>query len=169
MPDQNFENKIKKIVNRVVVNAGIGKLATSTPSFEEKVLPQIAKDISIITGQYPKICRARKSIAGFKVRENQIVGLMVTLRGKRMVDFLSRLIKIILPRVRDFSGIPDKNIDKNGSLNLGFRDQYVFPEINPEESTLAFSLGVNIVANIKNKEIAKEEYLKVGFPLKIKK
>lgn len=167
--ENQFENKIKKIVDRVVVNAGIGKLVTTTPSFEEKILPQIMKDIGQITGQYPKICRAKKSIAGFKVRENQIVGVMVTLRGKKMVDFLSRLIKIVLPRVRDFSGIPDKNIDDGGSLNLGFRDQYVFPEINPEESTSAFSLGVNIVSKIKNKRLAKEEYLKVGFPLKIKK
>lgn len=169
MKNYNFQYKIKKFIEKVVVNAGVGKLATTTPSFEEKILPQIMKDISIIAGQYPKICRARKSISGFKLRENQIVGIMVTLRGKKMVDFLSRLIKIVLPRVRDFSGIPEKNIDNQGSLNLGFRDQYVFPEINPEESTINFSLGVNIVSKIKNREIAKDKYLKVGFPLKIKK
>lgn len=166
MTDKEFQNKIRKNIEKIVVNIGIGKMANIQPNFESKILPQIIKDISLITGQYPKITKAKKSIAGFKVREGQLVGLQVTLRNKKMIDFFSRLIKIVLPRVRDFSGIPLSKIDEKGSINIGLKDQYVFPEINPEESIVQFPLGINIVSKIKNKEVAKEIYFQLGFPFK---
>ncbi|MCS6788957.1 MAG: 50S ribosomal protein L5 [Patescibacteria group bacterium] len=169
MNEKDFQNKIKQTIEKIVVNVGIGKMANSNPNFESKILPQIIKDLSLITGQYPKITKAKKSIAGFKVREGQLVGLQVTLRNKKMIDFFSRLVKIVLPRVRDFSGIPLSKIDQNGSINIGLKDQYVFPEINPEESIIQFPLGINIVSKIKNRKVAEETYLNLGFPFKIKK
>lgn len=168
MNEKEFKNQIKGVIEKIVVNVGVGKMAVNQANFESKILPQIIKDISLITGQYPKITKAKKSIAGFKIREGQLVGLQVTLRNQKMVDFFSRLIKIVLPRVRDFSGIPLSKIDERGSINIGLKDQYVFPEINPEESIVQFSLGINIVSKIKNRKVAQEIYLKLGFPFQIK-
>jgi len=91
-------------LEKIVVNVGIGKLSQQ-PNFEDKILPEVIKEVSLITGQKPFICKAKKSIAGFKVRAGQIVGLKVTLRRQKMKDFLSRLVNIALPRVRDFKGI----------------------------------------------------------------
>jgi large subunit ribosomal protein L5 len=156
---------VRTALEKVVVNVGVGR-ASNQPSFEEKVLPQILKDIAALTGQKAEIRKARKSIAGFKVRENQIVGLRVTLRRGRMVDFFERLVKIVLPRVRDFGGIELEKIDKNGILSLGVREQVVFPEINPEDSPFVFSLGMNIVPKVKNQVKAEALYRELGFPLK---
>jgi len=164
MEKDNYKKLIKESIEKIVVNAGVGKMATTQPTFEEKILPQIKKDLSLITGSYPQERKARKSIAGFKVRQGQIVGLRVTLRGNKMVDFFERLVKIVLPRVRDFWGVPLKKLDDNGNINLGFRDQYVFPEINPEESLFSFPLGVNIVSKAKNRKVAEEMFIKLGFP-----
>lgn len=165
---KNFQNdlEIRQFLEKIVVNAGVGRMSGQSPDFAQKTLPHIVKDLSLITGQKPKICPARQSIAGFKLREGQIVGLQVTLRRKKMIDFLERLIKIVLPRVRDFSGIDLKSIDRKGVLNIGFREQFVFPEINPEESPVSFSLGVNIVPKEKNREKAIQNYKQFGLPLK---
>lgn len=152
-------------LEKVVVNAGVGRLSNQ-PSFEEKIMPDILKDLATITGQKPKICRARKSIAGFKIRQNQIVGLSVTLRRKKMVDFFERLINIVLPRVRDFAGIDLKSIDQKGILNVGLKEQFVFPEIDTDKSTFTFSLGINIVPKNKNRKSAEEIYRELGVPLK---
>jgi large subunit ribosomal protein L5 len=166
MKDKEFNNKIKESIEKIVINVGVGKMQTTQPNFEEKILPQIIKDVSLITSQCPQITRAKKSIAGFKLRQGQIVGLKVTLRGQKMIDFFNRLVKIVLPRVRDFNGIPQEKIDEQGSINLGLKDQYVFPEINPEESIISFPLGINIVSKIKDRKVALETYLSLGFPFK---
>ncbi len=150
---------------KIIINAGVGR-ASQQPNFEEKVLPQIIRDLSILVGQKPQIRRARKSIAGFKIREGQVVGLRVTLRRQKMIDFLTRLLTIVLPRVRDFSGISQDSVDKGGGLNIGFRDQYVFPEINPEESGFAFSLGVNLVPRKHKRAESLESYKELGVPFK---
>lgn len=155
----------RAVLDKVIVNAGIGR-ASQSPNFEEKVLPQLIKDISAIAGQKPQIRRARKSIAGFKIREGQVVGLKITLRHKKMVDFLTRLLTIVLPRVRDFSGVSLDSVDKGGVLNVGFRDQFVFPEINPEESSFIFSLGVNLVPRRHNRAASIESYRGMGIPFK---
>lgn len=167
---ENVNQKKKEIrgfLEKIVIDAGVGRLA-QTPNFEEKALVQVTRDLAAITGQKAELRRAKKSIAGFKVREGQIVGLRVTLRRGKMVDFFERLITIVLPRVRDFNGIDPKNIDKGGTLNLGIREHAVFPEIVPEQSPVGFSLGMNIVPRLRNRAKAVEELRKLGVPLKKK-
>ncbi|MEK7546827.1 MAG: 50S ribosomal protein L5 [Patescibacteria group bacterium] len=157
--------EISKFLEKIVINAGVGRLSQQ-PNFDEKILPQLIRDISAIAGQRPETAKAKKSIAGFKVREGQIVGIKVTLRRHKMVDFFERLITIVLPRVRDFRGVDQDFIDKVGTLNLGFPEQMVFPEINPEESPIIFSFGINVVPKKKNREEAIGEYRRLGVPLK---
>ncbi len=158
-----MKNKLEKIV----VNSGIGRLSTASPNFPEKVLPEIVKDFAALTGQKPATRAARQSIAGFKIREGQIVGLQVTLRGKRMTDFLEKIVKVVLPRVRDFRGIDLKNIDSRGNLNLGIKENVVFPEINPEVSKAGFGLQITVVPKaVKSREEAVRLYRELGVPLK---
>jgi large subunit ribosomal protein L5 len=163
---QSRERKhVSNFLEKIVINAGVGR-ASQQPNFEEKVLTQITRDIASLSGQKPQVCRSRKSIASFKVREGQIIGVKVTLRRAKMVDFFERLITIVLPRVRDFAGIAVSNIDKNGVLNIGFREQFVFPEIHPEESLFTFSLGLNIIPKKRNREESLALYRELGVPLK---
>lgn len=157
---------IRNTIEKIVINAGVGR-ASQQPGFEEKGLKEIERDLAAIAGQEPQIRPAKKSIAGFKIRQGQIVGLKVTLRDQKMVDFFERLITIVMPRVHDFRGINLSAIDAGGTLNIGFREQFVFPEINPEESPLSFSLGVNVVPREKGREAAVEAYRKLGMPLKV--
>lgn len=157
--------EIKSFLEKVVINTGVGRLSQQS-SFEDKVFPLIANDLATITGQKSQIRKVSKSIAGFKIREGQIVGARVTLRQEKMVDFFERLIKIVLPRVRDFSGIPSSHVDQGGVLSIGLREQLVFPEINPEDTTLIFPLQVIIVPRVKNREKALETYRALGVPFK---
>jgi large subunit ribosomal protein L5 len=155
-------------LEKIVVNAGIGRLSQQ-PNFEEKGLAQVSRDMALLTGQKPQICKAKQSIAGFKMRQGQTVGLKVTLRRERMVDFFERLITIVLPRVRDFNGLDYTTIDDGGVLNVGIKEQGVFPEVSLEQSPLSFSLGINIVPRIKNRKLAIETYHRLGAPLKPEK
>lgn len=160
-------NKKFKLENleKIVVNVGLGKMRNLT-QFEEKLLPEVIKEISVITGQKPAVRRAKKSIAGFKTRTGDIIGLQTTLRGKRMKDFLARLINIVFPRVKDFRGIDLKNIDGGGNLNVGFKEQSAFPEINIEASKVNFGLQVTVVPKLRKREKAIELYRSLGLPLK---
>ncbi len=151
----------KSVLSKVVVNVGVGKLSQQA-NFNDKILPQIISDISAITGQKPKEAKAKKSIAGFKLREGQVVGIVVTLRGQKMVDFFERLTRIVLPRVHDFKGISLRTVDERGALHIGFREQMVFPELNPEESHFNFSLGVNIVPKVGKRDEMIEAYKNLG-------
>ena len=155
-------------LEKIVIDVGVGRLSAQ-PNFKEKILPQIMNDLGAFTGQKAQIRPAKKSIAGFKTREGQIVGLKITLRRKRMVDFFERLIRIVLPRVRDFAGISPTSIDEHGTLNIGIREHSVFPEINLEHSPISFSIGVTIVPKTRNRKIAIEEFHNSGVPLKLKK
>ncbi|MBI2515000.1 50S ribosomal protein L5 [Candidatus Wolfebacteria bacterium] len=152
-------------IEKIVVNVGVGRLSQQ-PHFEEKILPEIMKQLSLITGQHPARTLAKKSIAGFKIRAGQIVGLKVSLRRGRMMDFLQRLIKMTIPRLRDFRGIELKSIDEDGNLNIGFKDYLVFPEVNPEEAKVDFGLEVSIVSEAKNRDEAITLYRTLGIPLK---
>lgn len=114
-------------LEKVVVNTGIGRVAK-----EDKTVDRIEKDITMITGQKPSLKKAKKSISGFKLRQGMNVGIAVTLRGKRMYDFLDRLVSISLPRSKDFRGIDSKNVDRYGNLNFGIRESSIFPELNYE-------------------------------------
>ncbi len=162
----NKENvELRRFLEKVVIDAGVGRIGQQ-PNFEEKILPQISKDIAAITGQKPQIRRAKKSIAGFKLREGQIVGLRVTLRKAKMLDFFGRLITIVLPRVRDFGGLDIKTIDNGGVLSVGVREHIVFPEISPEQSPVSFSIGISIVPRIKDRARSIEEFKSFGVPFR---
>ncbi len=154
-------------LEKIVIDVGVGRLS-SQPSFQEKILPHIMRDLSALSGQKAQICASKKSIAGFKMREGQTVGLKITLRKKKMVDFFDRLIRIALPRVRDFGGISLGSIDEHGVLNIGIRDHLVFPEINPEQSPTSFSLGVAIVPWARARDMAIKKFRDFGVPLKKK-
>lgn len=156
---------VSQFLEKIVVNAGVGRLSQE-PNFEDKILPQIRRDLGFLTGQAPEIRRAKKSIAGFKIRAGQIVGLRVTLRRKIMVDFFERLITIVLPRLRDFSGLPLSAVDQHGVLNIGFKEQIVFPEINPDETAFIFSLQVSLVPRRRTRQSNLTTYRALGLPLR---
>lgn len=155
-------------LEKIVVAAGLGKLR-QRPQFEENLLPELIKELTLITGQKPKINKAKKSIAGFKVREGDIVGLQVTLRGQKMKDFLNRVVNFVLPRIRDFRGIDSKSIDAQGNLTIPIREHTVFPEINPDEVKVDFGLEIILVSNARKKEEAYSFYKEIGVPLKTQK
>lgn len=168
LPDKQENSRRKEIrsfLEKIVIDAGVGRMS-QLPNFEEKALVQVMSDLAAMSGQKSQIRRAKKSIAGFKIRENQVVGLRVTLRREKMVDFFERLITIVLPRVRDFRGINRTAIDSHGVLTVGLRDQFVFPEIEPERSLIGFSYGMSIVPKIKNEKRSWEEFAKLGVPMK---
>lgn len=146
-------------IEKIVVNTGI-----SSSIYGTKAVEQIFKDLMAITGQRPLATKARKAISGFKIKKGQQVGMKVTLRGKRMYDFLDKLINIALPRTRDFKGVTS-NFDKKGNLTLGFREQVVFPEAEESSDTL-FGLEVTIVTTAKNAEEAQELLSLLGMPFK---
>ncbi len=163
MPGINLRENLEK----AVINVGVGRMATTNPNFESKVMPELIKELSLITGQKPAHTAAKQSIAGFKLRKGMIVGFKTTLRGKKMVDFVERLNKVVFPRLRDFRGIDLKNVDGGGNLSIGIRDQIVFPEINPETSKINFGLQVTLVPKrVKSRKEAIEFYRKAGVPLK---
>lgn len=156
---------ISSFLEKIVIDAGVGR-ASAQPNFLEKIMPQIMKDLASITGQKPQPRSAKKSIAGFKTREGQIVGLRATLRRRRMVDFFVRLIKIVLPRVKDFGGLKLSQVDGAGVLNVGIREQYFFPEVAVEQSPVAFSLGISVVPRVRRRDDAIKKYRELGVPLK---
>lgn len=154
-------------IEKVVLNTSFGKLLGKEKGEKsKKIQEEILDQLSLIAGQKAVLTFARKSIAGFKIKKGQAVGAKVTLRRKRMWDFLTRLIHIVLPRTRDFKGIPKKSIDKEGNLTLGFREQSPFPEVAKEKSTLSFGLEVTIVTTTREKEKALELFKLLGFPFK---
>lgn len=152
-------------LEKIVVNIGVGR-ARNLTQFEEKVLPAIQAELAAITGQKAAPRAAKKAIASFKTREGDVVGLQTTLRGTRMREFLTRLIRIVLPRVKDFRGLDRTNVDAHGALNIGLREQYVFPEINPETSKVSFGLQVTVVPRVRSRERALAFYESIGVPLK---
>lgn len=152
---------------KVVVNSGIGRVMVmaSQGKVRDELLEEIKKDISLITGQWPSERVAQKSIASFKVREGMPIGLSVTLRGQRMYDFLDRLIRTALPRVRDFRGLPMSGFDQKGNLNIGLKEVVVFPELPVTSSKHSFGLQITIVVSSKSKEQSVELFKLLGFPL----
>ena len=147
-------------IKKVIVNIGTGSFAK-----DEQSQSSIIKELALITGQKPVPTLAKKAISAFKIREGMAVGLKVTLRGKRMFDFISRLIDIALPRTRDFRGLPLKSIDKSGNLNIGIREHIIFSELVGEDVKRIFGLEVTIVSNAKKREEAIELFRLMGFPI----
>lgn len=150
---------------KIVVNVGVGRARTMT-QFEEKVLPAITEELATIAGQKAAPRAAKKAVASFKTREGDVVGLQVTLRGARMREFLTRVIRVVLPRVKDFRGLERSNVDTHGNLNIGLREQYVFPEINQEKSKVSFGLQITVVPRTKDRSRAIAFYESLGVPLK---
>jgi large subunit ribosomal protein L5 len=140
---------------------GVG-VATQDP----KALEGAAQDLATITGQQPIITRAKRSIAQFKVRENNPVGCVVTLRRDRMYEFLDRLVSIALPRIRDFRGLSPEAVDGHGNYSLGLREQTVFPEINVDKVTRVQGMNVTVVTTAKSDEEAIALLREVGLPLR---
>ncbi len=146
-------------IEKVVVNVGVGKTLK-----DAKMLEAIIEDVKRITGLSPVKTVAKKSVAGFKIREGQVVGVMVTLRGDKMYDFLEKLIRVALPRVRDFRGLDPKKFDRHGNYNIGMREQIVFPETIREHIEYTFGLEVNIQTNTDDDKKALELLKSLGFP-----
>ncbi len=150
-------------VEKVVVHVGIGKITK-----DDKAVDKIANDLAKLTGQKSVFRKAKKSIASFKVREGVNIGLMITLRGKRMYHFMDRLISIALPRSKDFRGIDTKNFDKNGNLNLGIKESSIFPEVTYETLKDIFSLEVTVATTARDKQKGIILLKLMGFPIKLK-
>jgi large subunit ribosomal protein L5 len=146
---------------KVTVSVGVGKNMR-----DEKEIALVENTILRITGQKPVRTKARKSIAGFKLREGQIVGVMVTLRGKRMEDFVEKLVHVTFPRVRDFRGLDTKNVDRNGNATIGFREHIAFPEVSPDEVDRLHGLAVTVTTTATTKEAGLALLRALGFPFK---
>lgn len=157
--------ELTKKIEKIVVSSGVGK-RSQEDHFEDKILPEIEADFAKVTGQKPSRRPAKQSVAGFKIREGQVIGLKATLRGKRMRAFLNKVVNLALPRVKDFRGLDTKNVDANGNLNIGLKDQAVFPEIELEKTKIMFGIQITIVPKIKNRESAIDLYRGLGVPLK---
>ncbi len=148
-------------IEKVIINVGVGE-AIQNP----KAMDGAVNDLMAITGQKPVITKAKKSIAGFKLREGMPIGCKVTLRGQRMYDFLYRLINIVLPRVRDFRGVSPQAFDGRGNYSLGIKEQTIFPEIDYDKIDKIRGLEVVIVTTAKTDEEARELLKNMGMPFR---
>lgn len=150
-------------VQKVVVNMGIAD-QPQNPRARMTIIDNVVEQFKIITGQAPQVTRARQSIAGFKLREGEPLGVMVTLRGEKMWQFLDKLISAALPRVKDFQGVPATAFDGNGNYSLGLEEQIVFPEIDYDKIESIRSLQVVIVTSTSNDDHARELIAALGMP-----
>ena len=150
-------------LQKIVVNMGVGAAAS-----DHKLLDAAMNDMRIITGQQPCVTRAKKSIAGFHVREGQAIGCKVTLRGDRMWEFLDRLLSTALPRVRDFRGISRTSFDGRGNSTLGITEQLIFPEIEYDKVDRTRGMDITFVTTAENNENALALLEALGFPFKSK-
>lgn len=148
-------------ITKITVNVGVGRMAKDAGAIE-----RVERDLAVLTGQKPSRRLAKQSIASFKLRQGTPVGVAVTLRGKRMWDFLERFITISLPLSKDFRGIDSKNFDREGSLNVGIKEHSIFPEVNVENVKDIFSMQVTITTTAKNREQGIALLTLLGFPLK---
>jgi len=146
-------------LQKICVNVGLGEAVQNPKAVEAAI-----NDISLISGQRPVVTRAKKSIAAFKVRKGMPIGVMVTLRGDRMWEFLDRLINAALPRIRDFHGVPTNSFDGRGNYSLGIKEQIIFPEIDYDKIDKARGLQVNIITTARTDEEGKRLLELLGMP-----
>ncbi|KKP60685.1 MAG: 50S ribosomal protein L5 [Candidatus Roizmanbacteria bacterium GW2011_GWA2_34_18] len=160
--DLNLKNvmAVPKVI-KIVINVGAGEAVVN-----KNVIEKIQEQISTIAGQKSIITKARTSVSAFKIRKGLAIGVKVTLRGKRMYHFLEKLIKIVIPRLKDFRGALDSNIDQNGNLNIGFPEQIIFPEVDFDKIDKIRGLQVTVVTNAKSKEKGKKLFEMLGIPFK---
>lgn len=162
MKDFDLKNPMEvPRVTKIVINMGIGEA-----SQDAKYLDEATETLSVITGQKPQLRRARKSIAGFKIRQGMPVGVKVTLRGDRMYEFLDRLISVALPRVRDFRGLSSKAFDGRGNYTFGINDQLIFPEVDIDRVVHQLGMDISIVTDAEDDNLARVLLEKFGFPFK---
>ncbi|OMF23734.1 50S ribosomal protein L5 [Paenibacillus sp. FSL H8-0548] len=146
-------------IEKVVINMGVGEAVSNS-----KILDVAVEELRTISGQKPVVTRAKKSIAGFKLRENMPIGVKVTLRGERMYHFLDKLINISLPRVRDFRGVSNKAFDGRGNYTLGLKEQLIFPEIEYDKVDKVRGMDIVIVTTAKTDEESRELLTQMGMP-----
>ena len=171
---QKYENEVKNqmvekfgyksvmqipTIDKIVINMGIGDAVSNS-----KVLDEAVAELALITGQKPVITRAKKSIAGFRLREGMPIGCKVTLRGERMYDFLDKLVSISLPRVRDFRGVSKKSFDGRGNYTLGDKEQLIFPEIDFDKVNKVRGMDIVVVTTANTDEEARELLTQLGMP-----
>ncbi|MCL1797424.1 MAG: 50S ribosomal protein L5 [Eggerthellaceae bacterium] len=153
-------NKVPRL-EKIIVNMGVG-----AASADAKLLDAAINDLRVITGQQPMVTRAKKSIAGFKIRTGMAIGAKVTLRGDRMWEFLDRLLATALPRVRDFRGIPLTSFDGRGNYSFGVTEQLIFPEVDYDKIDRTRGMDITFVTTTENNDEAKALFDALGFPFK---
>lgn len=146
-------------IEKIVINMGVGDAVQNT-----KALDSAVEELSLISGQQPVVTKAKKSIAGFRLREGMPIGAKVTLRGARMYEFLQKLVGVSLPRVRDFRGISKKAFDGRGNYTLGVKEQLIFPEINYDKVNKVRGMDIVIVTTSNTDEEARELLAQLGMP-----
>jgi large subunit ribosomal protein L5 len=146
-------------IEKIVINMGVGDAVQNA-----KALDNAVEELATITGQKPVVTRAKKSIAGFRLREGMPIGAKVTLRGERMYQFLDKLVSVSLPRVRDFRGVSKKSFDGRGNYTLGIKEQLIFPEIDYDKVTKVRGMDIVIVTTANTDEEARELLTQVGMP-----
>ncbi len=158
----NFNNvhQVPRVV-KIVINRGLGEASQNAKALESSI-----NELTVITGQKPVVTRAKKAIAGFKIREGMPVGVMVTLRGEKMYAFLDRLIALALPRIRDFRGISPKSFDGRGNYSLGVREQLMFPEIDYDSIDQIRGMDISIVTSATNDEEGRTLLKEMGMPFR---
>ena len=171
---ERFENEIKKSmmekfnytsvmqvpkVDKIVINMGLGEAVSNS-----KIIDEAVAELALITGQKPIVTRAKKSIAGFRLREGMPIGCKVTLRGPRMYDFLDKLVSIALPRVRDFRGVSANAFDGRGNYTLGIKEQLIFPEIEYDKISKVRGMDIVIVTTANTDEESRELLKELGMP-----
>lgn len=166
VPKLMKELEIKNIMDcpkleKIIVNMGVGEATQNS-----KLMDAAMADLTLITGQKPLLRKAKKSEAGFKLREGMPIGAKVTLRKERMYDFLDRLINVVLPRVRDFEGVPSNSFDGRGNYSVGLRDQLVFPEIDFDKVEKLLGMSITMVSSAKTDEEGRALLKAFGMPFK---
>ena len=153
-------HQVPKVI-KITVNRGLGEASQNAKAMESS-----KEELSTMTGQQPVVTRAKKAIAGFKIREGMPVGVMVTLRGDRMYAFLDRLINLALPRIRDFRGISGNSFDGRGNYSLGIREQLIFPEIEYDKIDQIRGMDISIITTAKNDEEGRALLKEMGMPFR---
>lgn len=146
---------------KVVVNVGAGEAVSN-----KNVIAKIQEQLQTITGQKPVITKAKKSVSAFKIRQGLPIGVKVTLRGQTMYEFIEKLVKVVIPRLKDFRGVNSTSVDNHGNLNIGFTEQTIFPEIEFDKIDKIRGLEVTVVTNAKNREKGLQLFETLGIPFK---
>jgi len=156
------ENKLSlPKLSKIVLNMGVGKALQ-----DKERMKQSAEHLALIAGQKPQIMKAKQAVSAFRLREGNEIGCRVTLRGKRMYEFMDRLINVALPRIRDFRGVNPKSFDGNGNYSMGLTEQLVFPEIDPDKVTFTQGMDITFVTNTRSDDEARDLLRAFGMPFR---